>query len=174
VIDTSAGLRRGGRTAILCCVLLVLVANGCSPYSFSGGKTALVQSAYVEQLENETAQFGLAQTLTQGIIDGFIDDNQIKIEGADRAEAILKGRIVDYRRKAYTFDEVDRVTEYIVEIWVTVDLTLTAGTKEAIWSVVRQRGFGVYNADTEDEEDGQERAIAQIAEDLLNRTIKSW
>jgi hypothetical protein len=36
------------------------------------------------------------------------------------------------------------------------------------------RGFGVYKADTEDEQLGQKRAIEKLSEDILNRTIKSW
>ena len=77
------------------------------------------------------------------------------------------------KRKAYTFDETDRVTEYIVEIWVTADLTRKEGS-QVIWTVDHLRGFGTYKADTEDEQKGQERAIAKVAEDILNRTIKSW
>jgi hypothetical protein len=156
--------------------LLCLIAtwlSGCAPYSFSGGRTALVASVAVPMFENQTAEFGLAEDLTKGIIDGFVEDNQIKVLGADAAEAVLTGRIVDYKRRAYTFDATDRVSEYIVEIWVTADLT-KKGAAESVWAAERLRGFGSYKADSEDEQKGQERAIAKIAEDLLNRTIKNW
>jgi len=166
--------RRAFQVAGSACCAVAIAALGCSPYSFSGGKTALVQSAHVPQFENETAEFGLGEALTQGIIEGFIEDNQIKIVSADDAEAILTGRVVEYRRKAYTFDETDRVTEYIVEIWVTADLSKKGEPPETIWQAERLRGFGIYDADEEDEQAGQERAIAKIAEDLLNKTIKSW
>lgn len=165
---------RGGGTAWLAGLCLLLAVVGCSPYSFSGGRTALVNSVFVPQFENETAEFGLGEELTQGIIDGFIEDNQIKIVNEDQAEAVLTGRIVDYRRKAYTFDESDQVTEYIAEIWVTADLIRQGATEEAVWRVERLRGFGIYNATSEDEEMGQVKAIAKITEELLNRTIKSW
>jgi len=166
--------KRTLRTARFLGCALAIAVYGCSPYSFSGGRTALVQSAHVPQFENETAEFGLGEALTQGIIEGFIEDNQIKIVSADNAEAILSGRIVEYRRKAYTFDETDRVTEYIVEIWVTADLTKKGEPPETIWQAERLRGFGIYDADEEDEQAGQERAIVKITEDLLNKTIKSW
>ncbi|MEW5701119.1 MAG: LptE family protein [Candidatus Zixiibacteriota bacterium] len=146
---------------------------GCAPYSFSGGRTALVASITVPIFENQTPEFGLAEDLTQGIINGFVEDNQVKVVDASAAEAILTGRIVDYKRRAYTFDATDRVSEYIVEIWVTADLT-KKGEETPVWAVERMRGFGPYKADSEDEQKGQERAIAKLAEDLLNRTIKSW
>ncbi len=145
----------------------------CSPYSFSGGRTALVQSVAVPIFENRTTEFGLAETITSGVINGFIDDNQIKVVDQAAAEAILTGAIVEYKRKAYTFDETDRVTEYIVEIWVDAELTKKDGNA-SVWKAERMRAFGLYKADSEDEQLGQTRAIQKLSEDILNRTIKSW
>ncbi|HEX9750524.1 MAG TPA: LptE family protein [candidate division Zixibacteria bacterium] len=165
------------RTTALCsCVAATgLMALGCAPYSFTGGRTALVNSVHVSVFENETPEFGIEEALTKGIIEGFLDDNQIRVVEPTAAEAILSGRVVQYERRAYTFDETDRVTEYIVEIWVTANLAKQgSGGPESIWSIERQRGFGIYNADNEDEQAGQQRAIDKIGEDLLNRTIKSW
>jgi hypothetical protein len=165
-------LQQRQRSGALVCIAVLL---GCSPYSFTGGRTALVNSVHVKVFENETPEFGIEEALTRGIIEGFIDDNQVRIVEADAAEAILTGRVVQYERRAYTFDETDRVTEYIVEIWVSATLTkqVSEGTP-TVWSLERQRGFGIYNADTEDEQAGQQRAIDKIGEDLLNHTIKSW
>lgn len=148
-------------------------ALACSPYSFSGGRTALVQSVAVPIFENRTTEFGLPETITSGVIDGFIEDNQIKVVDQANAEAILTGAIVEYKRKPYTFDETDRVTEYIVEIWVDAELVKKEG-EASVWKAERLRGFGVYKADTEDEQLGQTRAIEKLSEDILNRTIKSW
>ena len=154
-------------------LLLTIVAYGCSPYSFSGGRTALVQSVTVPIFENRTTEFGLAETITSGIIDGFIDDNQIKVLDQANAESILTGSIVEYKRGSYTFDETDRVTEYIVEIWVDAELKKKEGDV-SVWKAERMRGFGVFKADSEDEQLGQTRAIEKLSEDILNRTIKSW
>ena len=164
-------LPRGGN-ALLAFVALLLCAMGCTPYSFSGGRTALVATVAVPLFENQTTEFGLAESLTRGVIDGFVQDNQIKVVDQPQAEAVLTGRIVEYRRKAYTFDETDQVKEYIVEIWVTAELTKTTRS-EKVWSVERFRAFGTYAAE-EEEQIGQTKAISKLAEDLLNRTIKSW
>jgi hypothetical protein len=152
---------------------LLAAAISCSPYSFSGGRTALVQSVSVPIFENRTTEFRLAESITSGIINGFINDNQIKVLDQSNAEAVLSGAIVEYKRHAYTFDETDRVTEYIVEIWVDAELVKKEGAA-SVWKADRARGFGIYKADSEDEQLGQTRAIEKIAEDLLNRTIKSW
>lgn len=159
--------------SVVVAVSLTLVVSGCSPYSFSGGRTALVQSVTVPIFENRTTEFGLAETITGGIIDGFIEDNQIKVLDQSSAESILTGSIVEYKRGSYTFDETDRVTEYIVEIWVDAELKKLVGDV-SVWKAERMRGFGVYKADSEDEQAGQTRAIEKLSEDILNRTIKSW
>jgi len=99
-----------GAAGISLCLLVWLFLS-CSPYSFSGGRTALVKSVAVPVFENETTQFGLAEALTGGIINGLVEDNQVKVEDASIAEAILNGRVLDYQRKAYTFDENDQVRE---------------------------------------------------------------
>lgn len=153
-------------------MVLLLTLAGCAPYSFSGGRTALVQSIHVPVFENETTEFGLAEQLTEGIINGFVEDNQVQILAAGTAEATLNGRITDYRRKAYTFDETDQVTEYIVEIWVDAELSKRDGTG-AVWAQQGIRGFGVYPSDG-DETEGQRLAIEKITEDIINLTIRSW
>ena len=154
-------------------ICLCLLLSACSPYSFSGGRTALVSTVAVPLFENQTPEFGLAEDLTQGIVTGFVEDNQIKVLDAASAEAILSGRIVDYKRKAYTFDQADQVSEYMVEISVSAELVKRA-TADTVWTVDRLRGSGIYKAEGEEEEQGQVRAIAKIAEDILNRTIRSW
>lgn len=158
---------------LMVCAVLSSSIMACSPYSFSGGRTALVHSVAVPIFENRTTEFGLPETITSGIIDGFIEDNQIKVVDQANAESILTGAIVEYQRKPYTFDETDRVTEYIVEIWVDAELVKKEG-EASVWKAERMRGFGVYKADTEDEQLGQTRAIEKLSEDILNRTIKSW
>jgi hypothetical protein len=166
----NAAQERATRLALP--ALLLFLAAGCSPYSFTGGRTALVNSINVPIFENETAEFGLAEALTEGIIDGFIEDNQVRIVDATRAEASLKGRVTDYERKAYTFDETDQVNEYIVEIYVAADLVRSDGSG-SVWEQPSIRGFGIYPADSA-ETVGQRRAIEKITEDIINLTIRSW
>lgn len=159
-------------------ILLALIVGlmfglaACSPYSFTGGRTALVKTIAIPQFANDTAEFGLAEALTEGIINGFVEDNQVKVVDASAAEASLSGRVTDYQRKAYTFDETDQVNEYIVEIWVAADLVRKDGSG-SVWTQPSIRGFGIYPADSA-EALGQTRAIAKITEDIINLTVRSW
>jgi hypothetical protein len=151
---------------------LAFALVACSPYSFSGGRTALVKTISIPMFGNETAEFGLAEALTEGIINGFVEDNQIKVVDESTAEAALTGRVTDYQRKAYTFDETDQVNEYIVEIWVAADLA-RKNDSGSVWTQPSLRGFGIYPADSA-ESLGQRRAIEKITEDIINLTVRSW
>lgn len=169
IIHNSSFIIHPSSFAVL---LAVLSTCACTPYSFSGGRTALVKTVAVPVFENQTTQFGLAEALTAGVINGFVEDNQLKVADARVAEATLNGKVTDYQRKAYTFDEHDQVKEYLVEIWVSAEL-VKRDTTGPIWSAASIRGFGDYPADSA-ETMGQRRAIKKIAEDIINRTVKSW
>lgn len=160
-------LLRGG---IAVCLTALIAA--CAPYSFSGGRTALVKTIAIPIFGNETAEFGLAEALTEGIINGFVEDNQVKVVDESVAEAVLKGSVSEYSRKAYTFDETDQVKEYIVEIWVAAELD-RKNDSGMVWTQPKMRGFGVYPADSA-ETLGQTRAIDKLTEDIINLTIRSW
>ena len=167
---TDSTLGTLARGALVVCLIGGLAA--CSPYSFSGGRTALVKTVAVLMFGNETAEFGLAEALTEGIINGIVEDNQIKVVDESTAEATLTGRVTDYQWKAYTFDETDQVKEYIVEIWVATDLA-RKNDSGFVWTQPSLRGFGIYPADSA-ESLGQRRAIAKITEDIINLTVRSW
>lgn len=158
------------RGVVTGCLIGILAA--CAPYSFSGGRTALVRTIAIPMFGNETAEFGLAEALTEGITDGFVEDNQVKVVEQSAAEAVLSGRVTDYSRKAYTFDETDQVKEYIVEIWVAASLDLK-NDSGSVWIQPNMRGFGVYAADSA-EVLGQTRAIDKLTEDIINLTVRSW
>ncbi len=156
--------------AVIVCLIGVLAA--CVPYSFSGGRTALVKTISIPMFGNDTAEFGLPEALTEGITNGFVEDNQIKVVDESAAEAVLTGRVTDYSRKAYTFDETDQVKEYIVEIWVAANLE-RKNDSGMVWTQPSMRGFGVYPSDSA-ETLGQTRAIDKLTQDIINLTVRNW
>jgi len=154
-------------------ILLGLVLATCGFYSFKSGRTAIVSSIGIPLFENETAEYGLAEQLTEGITDGLIEENIIKVVDPSRAESILKGAVLTYTRSAYTFDADENVQEYIVEITIRARLVSVADDTP-IWEAASIRGWGEYSADGETEQDGQKRAIEKLTEEILNRTVKGW
>lgn len=162
------------RIAVILCIGTVLppVFIGCGVYSFSGSMSSGITTIAVPVLGNESVEYGIAEDLTSGIIERFVADNTLKVLASSKADAVLEGVIVKYERSAYTYDESDQVQEYKVDIVVKISLNKTDGS--SVWEDGALRGYGIYKADSESEEDGKDRAIAKIAEDIVNRTIKDW
>ncbi len=152
--------------------VLPLVAGSCAFYSPVPSQTAKVESIGVPLMKNETAEFGLAEQLTEGVTDGLIEDNAMKVVDPSRAEGVLEATILNYERSAYTFDAEENVSEYLVEITIKASL-INRETGAPIWEASSIRARGEFSA-SETEQDGQRRAIDELIAEILNRTVKSW
>jgi hypothetical protein len=152
--------------------MVFIISTGCGVYSFSPSSKPPFESINVPQFENNTIEYQLSDRLTDAVIDGFIRENLVKVQEASQAEAILYGTVANYRRDPYTYDQEDIVTEYAVKVTVRVKVT-RANSEDVVW----EDDFyaqGIYNANEESEEDGQNRAISLITSDIMDRTTKSW
>ena len=158
--------------------LLTFALAACGFYTFKSGRKAVVSSIGVPLFANRTAEYGLAEQLTEGITNGLIDENIVNVVDPSRAESVLIAEVLTYERKAYTFDAAENVEEYIVEITIKASLVRTAD-ETPIWEAGSIRGWGIYapNKDPDKEEteqDGQERAIEKLTEEIIERTVKGW
>lgn len=170
------------RIVSLSSLFLAVGFSNCAYYSFSPSVSGELKTIAVPLFENQTQEFGITEALTQGIIDRFIQDNSLKVISPDRADAILLGTITGYERKPYTFDQQENVKEYIIRIYVKAWLE-RAKNKDKIWEAEKIEGWGTFRIagesnnsqfQPETEELGRQRAIAKLAEDIVNKTVKSW
>ena len=152
---------------------LAVLCQGCGPYSFNPAGRQEFSDLAVPLFENRTPEFGIRESLTEGIINGFIRDGTLPVVNEKRAEAILRGTVLSYRREAYTYDAQEIVTEYRVHITIEARLEDPA-KRTVIWEETELSQWGNFDAATETDDDGKQRAIAKLAEDIVNRTIKGW
>jgi outer membrane lipopolysaccharide assembly protein LptE/RlpB len=153
-------------------IMLLINISGCGVYSFSSSGKAPFESLHVTQFENNTIEYQLSDLLTVAVVEAFIHDNTVEIKESSRAEAIMKGTVVSYRRDPYTYDQSDEVSEYAVKVAVHIKV-VKSDSEEIIW----EKEFyteGIYDALAETEVDGQKRAAAQITGDIISSTTKSW
>jgi len=145
---------------------------GCGVYSFSGAGKAPFASVNIAQFENTTIEYQLADRLTDAVVDAFIRDNTVQVREPAKAEALMNGTVVGYRRDPYTYDQQDIVSQYAVKVSVHVKV-VKANAEDVIW----EKDFyaeGVYDANKETEADGQTRAITLLTANILDQTTKSW
>jgi Lipopolysaccharide-assembly len=140
-------------------------------YSFKSSGGALVESISIEQLVNGTNQSGIADRITELVVEAMIADGTIEVVSSSTAEAILSGSLTGYSRRPNAFDESDQVSEYVVTL--TVELTLRKReSDQEIWKETFKHE-GTYDAATQTEEDGQTRATDLIVVEILNKTTRS-
>lgn len=168
---------KAGKRALLLSVLGCLTAVSCGVYSFSGGGLAShIKTVAVPLFGNQTTEYGIRENLTDQIIDRLVADGRLKVVGKEVADSLIRGVVVDYKNQAYTFDKSENVQEYIVRIYVDVSYE-DVKKKKVIWEEERMEGWGTYEVqgDTvEVEEQGRERAIAKLAQDIFNKTVAGW
>jgi hypothetical protein len=152
--------------------IICLLTGGCGVYSLSSSGKAPFASLNIAQFENNTLEYQLSDQLTDAVVDAFIRDNIVEIKEPSRAEAVMNGNVVSYRRDPYTYDQSDNVSEYAVKVAVQVKVA-KSDSEDIIW----EKEFyaeGIYDALTESEEDGQKRVVVLLTEDILSATTKSW
>lgn len=186
--------RRGGRSsaaggaparvvlllgaAISTGVVSLMLSGGCAHYSFSPSLRSQVKNVAVPVLANETLEYGAGQAMTDAIIEQFTVDNSLRVVGEKAADSIIRGRIVSYERKVFSYDSGGNPREYRVTAVAGlsyVDLRKNEVIWEADvegWAIYGVSGSGGETLTTEDE--AKEAAFVKLAEDVLGRTVQGW
>jgi hypothetical protein len=149
----------------------------CGIYSFSGsGLPAHIRTVAVPVFGNQTDEIGIKENLTDAITEMLVTDGRLRVVGADAADSMIEGTVVDYKEQAYTYDRSENVQEYIVRIYVDVSYQ-DVKNRTVIWEEKRMEGWGTYDVSVSPPEDvdvGRGRAIAKLAEDIVNKTLSGW
>jgi sulfur relay (sulfurtransferase) DsrF/TusC family protein len=157
-------------TGLLLTAMIGLTA--CGVYTLNPRGKSTISMISVEPFSNQTSQYGLEDLMTEAVIDAFIAEGSMKIVSSDVAEAILEANLIRYERLVQEYDQQDQVNQYKVQVELQVTLK-DAVDQSDIWSISLTLD-GIYDADTETEEDGQRDVGEQLVEAVLNKTTKSW
>ncbi len=154
---------------LYCCVL-----GGCGYYSFSGSLAPHLNTVAVPLLDNKTVEFGLAEELTDILIEEFTRDNSLKIADKSTADILVEGSIlrIDDRAGAFTADE--EVQD--IKIYISVSVKVHDQVKRTLLWEERITKWGDYDPDGGP--DGREEAIflalEKVSEEILNKTVSGW
>jgi len=155
-----------------------------------------IKSISIPLVNNQTAEFGIAENITDNIIEVFNEENILRIVDEDNADSILNGTIISMNDAPYTFSSEEAVSEY--RITISMDITWHDEKNDADLLKKRYSGWGAYglsgdiNTDgidndgdgkideADDDEFGEPRAFAtkiaitKIAEDVVNNILTAW
>ena len=169
---------------VLCSCALVPVLGGCGYTS----KTSLpdhIKSVHVEKVENtidittdvtsktafKTYRPGIEVEMRNALQDQFIFDGHLKVADKDKADAVLRAQVTDFRRDPLRYNSDDSVQEFRVSVTGSFVFS-DARTDAVIWSTQALSGSASYFlsgrlAKTEDE------AVAAALEDLARHIVES-
>jgi len=150
-----------------------MALGGCT-YSFRGQTAGDIKSIFIAVFENETAEFGIAERVTDELVRGFQKDGTLRITTADQADALLIGRITRVEDLPYTARADQTVEEYRFTMGCAVEL-VSNSSQQPMWS----QSFSVwaiytYTGSLEARDAAITEAVGKLQEDLLNKIVGSW
>ncbi len=153
--------------------LSIALLVSCGVYSFSSSALGGIKTVGIPLFDNQTTESGLREGLTDSLSQAFVANNVLRVVPEPQADAVLKGNVVSYSRDAYTYSQSEVVSQYICRITVDVSF-VDRKTGKTIWEQKGMSNWGVYDSNTETDDQGKGRAIQKLVEDILNKTVKGW
>jgi len=170
--------------------------QSCGFYSMAGSIPPHIKSIAIPLVENQTAEFAMAETVTDNLVSKFTKENILRVTSEKNADSMLNGIIMKVDDGPYTFSKEEAVTEYHFTVSIKLEWVDVANDKVLLTK--QYTGWGAYGLsgdisadgidndgdgaiDGEDiDEIGDPRefatkvAVEKIAEDVLNDILTSW
>ena len=177
-------------------VIFNLIFISCGFYSMAGSIPPHIKSISIPLMENQTAEFGLAESITDGILNQFNEAGILDVMDADNANSILNGKIIKVTEGPYTYSKQEFVSEYRYKIDIKIEWFDVLNQKNILEG--NYSAFGAYGLSgdigsdgidndndgkidsNDDDEFGEPRsfatkvAVRKIAEDILNDIMTTW
>jgi len=163
------------RATLIAPLSLLLLVQGCGLYSFTGASTGNLHSIAIPTFDNMTAEFGLAETISDDLIQRFSDQSPLKIRDARTADSILYGTITRVTDQPAAFTAQETVEQYKVVITVKVRFEDRLKGK-TVWEQTFSQ-FGLYpfsGGSTADRDAGLTEAMDKLVDDILSKTVSGW
>ncbi|MFQ6674245.1 MAG: LPS assembly lipoprotein LptE [Fidelibacterota bacterium] len=177
-------------------IILPFFLTGCAFYSFTGSIPPHIRTISIPLFLNETAEFGIAEAVTDEVTNVFIEENVLKVVEERDSDSVLRGTIRSISDRPFTYSETEEVTEYRFSVSIEVEWYDIDEEKDLLRK--DYSGWGSYSLsedissdgkdndgdgkiDAEDpDETGDPRALAarvavgKIASDIINDIVSTW
>ncbi len=113
---------------------------------------------------------------TKAVIDRYMLDGNLKAVEKDKADLILTGEIMEFRRDPLRYDDNDNVTEYRLNVVVNIALWDTKENRK-IWEENTYTGdfsYFVTGYQAISEDKAVSDSIQDLARRIVERTVEQW
>ena len=170
--------------------------QSCGFYSMAGSIPPHINNIAIPLVENHTAEFAMAETVTDNLVSKFIKENILRVTSEKNADSMLNGIIMKVDDGPYTFSKEEAVTEY--RFTVSMKLEWVDMVNDKVLLTKQYTGWGAYGLSGDISADGIDNdgdgsidgddideigdprefatkvAVEKIAEDVLNDILTSW
>ena len=152
--------------------------GGCT-YGFEGGGfPSHIRTIYIAPFENQTAQFDVEQQLFTALLDEIPARLGLQAAGRENADAILTGSIRRYNDQAqnYTAGSEQRAGNILThEVQIGISAQLVDVRDNVIrWEAGSLTGRGQYRPDSQPDDVGQQEAIENLVEQIIDGAQSQW
>lgn len=119
---------------------------------------------------------GLEVDLTNAIMNRFIFDGNLKVVSREKADAILEGKLVDYRRDPLRYSEGDDIQEYRLSVTMEVNVSLARDQKK-LWqsnAISGDTSFFLSGPRAVSEDEAVIKAVDDLSRRVVDKTIELW
>jgi outer membrane lipopolysaccharide assembly protein LptE/RlpB len=157
--------------------LLLLFLSGCS-YSVYTSEYPHLKTILVQPFENKTVEFTLGQDAQNSLVNAFMKDGRLKIN-TQNPDAELRGEILDFRKRIFSYDNAGNVEEYQIQILFSVtfyDLKLN----NEIYANKNLLLTRTYNPTSDNinvektEEEAINKILSNLFDDIIKNTLENW
>ncbi len=168
----------------------------CIYYSLAGSIPSHINSVAIPIVENQTAEFGMSESVTENLLTKFNEENILRVTDETIATSVLNGTIMRVTDAPYTFTQQEAVTEYRFTVHMKIEWIDLINDEILIqnnfsgWGAyglsgdissdgIDNDGDGLIDSEDNDEfgdprEFATKVAVNKIAEDVLNEIMTSW
>jgi hypothetical protein len=146
----------------------------CGIYSFSGSLAPHLKTVAVPLFDNRTVEYGIAEDLTDTVINEFTQDNSLKISERGDADVLIEGSIVRVEDRAGAFNSEEQVQD--IKIYVTAKVKATDQVKKTVLWDERLTQWGTFDPSggPDARTDAIHEALDKISKEILNKTVSGW
>ncbi|MFN0129412.1 MAG: LPS assembly lipoprotein LptE [Verrucomicrobiales bacterium] len=167
-------IRAFSRSLVLLAAPLILLA-GCAGYTMGPikpARLASVSSIAVPTFKNMTLEPRSSVLITNEVIKRLQNDGSFKVASSASADAVLKGTLIEIRRRPLRSARFNTLRTREMEFEITVDFTLEDARTREVLADGRARGSSHIFLDENfqlTERQALNEAAAEAARDLVTR-----
>ena len=165
-------------TAVLLLLLLAGGAPGCG-YTVSSVLPAHIKTIAIPTFGNNTVEHGLADDVTQALINAFLADRRLNLERERDADSILRGTILAYRSRVYAYTSQEVATQYEIVLVAKVEYRDVVRNRD-VWKEDELTVRTTYSVEpvgsepAKTEADGRRDVVQKLADLVVSRTVQGW